>query len=204
MNERDMVYVLQDQLHTLFGNTIYDIATVDLLAYLNKSQTQLVKEKLQDFERTQYITDELRTLVIDANLGPTVVGTTTEITLPENYNVLVKHEVTVSSNCGTIKVPGLISKLEYIGKMLQDPFWKPIAEEPLYYIIGNKIIYEIPDNNFNIVSTKITYIKKEAQITISDVNGTVDIASELPSFLHEEIVSRARELIISDKQLNNK
>lgn len=204
MTAREIVYNLQNQLHNLFGDLIYDIKTVDLLHYLNKAQNHIIKERIQEFEQNQYLTDILRTLVKDSTLTPITNSKGYDITLPEDYIMLVKHECTTVNSCGTKVVPGLLTQLDDIGRLLKDPFWKPIAEEPLYYITGNKIIYEILNSSFTITNSKITYIKRESPITISQVNGASDITSELPSVIHEEIITLARELIIADKQLNNK
>lgn len=204
MTARELVYGLQEQLLNLFGEIIYDISSTDLLYYLNKAQNQLIKEKYQLFEQTQYISDELRTLVKEVDIVPTVTGTVTKSKLPDDYSILIKHKcTTIDSNCNSTKeVPGLIVQNDDIYQLLKDPFWKPTALEPLYYILGDNIIYEIPNNDFKISNTTISYIKKESSISLATVNNNDDITSELPEFVHLELISLSRELIIQDKQLN--
>lgn len=206
MTSRELVNGLQKQLFNLFGEIIYDIDTVDLLYYLNKAQTQLIKEKVQVFEETQYITDELRTLVKDSVITPTANTKGYETLLPSDYNILVKHECTTLSTtgCGTKTVAGILVQLDDVGSLLKDPFWTPINEEPLYYIINTKIFYEIPKSDFTITSSKLTYIKKESVIALANINNSIDVTSDLPEFIHEEIINLARQLIIADKQLNIK
>lgn len=201
---RQMINGLQDQLYELFGEIIYDISTTDLLYYLNLAQTQIIKEKVQVFEQTQYITDELRTLLKEEALTPITLSDRFVVELPTDYKILIKHRCTTSdSECGTKTVPGVLVQNDDIYQLLKDPFWKPIAREPLYYIFGNQIVYENPDSSFILSNTNISYIKEEAKINISLVDDTVDQNSELPEFIHDEIINIARNLIIRDKQLNN-
>lgn len=205
MTAREIVYGLQDQLVRLFGNVIYDIETSDLLYYLNKAQNDIIKDKVLFFEQTQYITDELRTLVKDEVIIPTVNQDKIISKLPNDYNILVKHRCSISSDdsCGDLRnVPGLLVKTDNIYQLLKDPFWKPSIDEPLYYILGDDIIYENPDLDLNISRSEITYIKQEDHISLSDINGVNDVDSELPEFIHDEIINRAKSLIIEDKQLN--
>lgn len=203
MNAREMVYSLQDQLYNLYGDLIYEIKTVDLLYYLNKSQNQLIKAKVPNFEINEYLRDELRTLVKETSTPLVPVGNATKVSidLPNDYNILVKHYCTTNNDCGVKRVSGFLTQLDDLEVLLKDPFWKPTSEEPIYYIINNKIVYEIPDSSFTITSSILTYIKKEQQIIIDLVTNTSNVDSELPDYLHEEIVDRARELIINDKQL---
>lgn len=202
MTAREMVYGLQDQLYNLFGDIIYDIKTVDLLYYLNKGQNQIIKSKVQNFEINEYLRDELRTLIKETTLTPTATSTKATITLPNDYNILVKHYCITSSSCGNKRAAGSIVQLDDLETLLKNPFWKPSAEYPIYYTINNSLIYEIPDSSFTITGSTITYVKKEQQIMIDLVTNTNDADSELPEYLHEEIVNIARELIINDKQLN--
>lgn len=201
MTARQITYGLQDQLFRLFGEVIYSIPTTDLLYYLNKAQNQLIKEKVQVFEQTQYITDELRTLLKEEDLMTTTLSDRIVADLPSDYNILIKHKVTTVGDCGTKTVPGVLVQNDDIYQLLKDPFWKPIAEEPLYYVFGNQIVYENPDSSFNISNVNISYIKQEQQINVSTVDDISDTDSELPEFVHDEIINIARELIITDKNL---
>lgn len=201
MTARQMIYGLQDQLFYLFGEVIYDVSTTDLLYYLNKSQNQIIKEKVQVFEQSQYITDELRTLLKEEDLAISTISGRILADLPSDYNILIKHKVITVGDCGTKTVPGVLVQNDDIYQLLKDPFWKPIAEEPLYYVFGNQIIYEIPDNSFSITGVNISYIKQENKINVSLVDDTMDVDSELPEFIHDEIINIARELIIKDKNL---
>ena len=204
MTVRQMVNGLQDQLYELFGEVIYDISTTDLLYYLNLAQTQIIKEKVQVFEQTQYITDELRTLLKEEDITPVELSDRFIAQLPADYKILIKHKCTASDEeCGTKTVPGVLVQNDDIYQLLKDPFWKPIAREPLYYIFGDQIVYENPDSSFILSNVNISYIKEEAKINISLVDETIDQDSELPLFIHDEIVSIAKNLVIRDKQLNN-
>lgn len=205
MTSRELVYGLSSQIQTLFGDVALSIKTIDYLYYLNKAQTKFINEHVKIFEQKQYITDILRTLVKDSGtITPTGSSNKRIVNLPNDYKILEKHSCTISTaGCDDGKeVPGILVQIDDIGQLKKDPFWKPIATEPLYYIMGDTIVYEIPDQNFDITGTQITYIKKESLITLSNVNGSSDITSELPEHTHETIIDIARELIIGDKQLN--
>ena len=62
----------------------------------------------------------------------------------------------------------------------KDPFWKPISDEPLYYIRGDIIIYET-DGSFEVNSTKLTYIKNPIHMRLGTqyTNPTTDISWEI-------------------------
>lgn len=205
MTPREHVYGLSSQIRNLFGDIALTIKTVDYLYYLNKAQTLFINEHIKIFEQKQYITDILRTLVKDSGtIIPTGSSNKRIVNLPNDYKILEKHSCTISAaGCNNNKtVPGILVQIDDIEQLKKDPFWKPISIEPLYYIMGNTIVYEIPNGDFDITGTQITYIKKESAITLSDVNGSIDTPSELPEHTHESIIDIARELIIGDKQLN--
>lgn len=203
MTSREMLYGLRLQLDLLFDNSIKYISDVDLLYYLNKSQEKLIKDKLIFFEQNQIITDELRTLLVEPEPLSPIKDKDKFITiLPSDYKILAKHKCRSNSSCGSKMVPGILVRADSIYIHLKNPFRKPTPEEPLYYLLGNTIVYEDPEGVLDIKETDITYIKQQEDIQVSGVNSQEDVSSELPEFVHEEIIDLAKALVIEDKQLN--
>ena len=136
--------------------------------WLNKAQIELVNElaypenpQKKGFEHGERRIDELREITVPSlALTPVKVGTDYEITLPNDYFHLVRHRCEVSSISGlkTLEVGGIQTDHDTINVWKINPFWEPIFEEPLYYILGNKIVYETM-GNYKVNKTKLTYIK---------------------------------------------
>ena len=171
--------------------------------WLNKAQDRIVKYKVfgnnptrTSFEETQKRIDDLRTIVKDSSpIVPTSSGNISYITLPDDYKFLVRHRALIN----TKTVTGVQVSHDSIGVFLEDPFWEPIAEEPLYYFLGNTIVYETK-GNFNITSTVLTYIKKYAKIQYGSqyTSPTTDINTELPEEVHQEILDLAISMVLEN------
>lgn len=169
--------------------------------WLNKAQERFVKQRMfgnnlykTTFEETEKRIDDLRTIVKKESIVPTVTGQIYLRPLPNDYLYLVRHQcTTVSPLCGTKVVGGLQVKNDEINTLKKNPFERPTNEEPLYYIEGNNIVYELVDNSFTIADSNITYVKIPRPIT----NGSEYIVSEavseceLPEHTHGEILDIA-------------
>jgi hypothetical protein len=83
--------------------------------------------------------------------------------------------------------------------LLRDPFWKPISEEPLFYLQGNDVIYE-QVVGFTIISTTLNYIKKPIQIRLGTEYVTIDtdVTSELDEATHSEILDIAVAMVLEN------
>jgi len=176
--------------------------------WLNKAQDRFVKQRAfgnnlfrTTFEETEKRIDDLRTIVKKQQVGPSLSGQIYTSQLPSDYLYLVRHQCTTSSPlCGIKVVGGLQVKNDDINNRKKNPFEKPTNEEPLYYIEGNNIIYEMVDDSFTITNTNITYIKKPTPIT----NGTEYIVPEavsqceLPEHTHNEILDIAISMVLEN------
>lgn len=176
--------------------------------WINKSIGRFVKERTypknpnqKGFEETQKRIEDLRTLVVQSsNLIPTLTGTEYTITLPTDYLYLVRHKCTTAdSTCGEKNVGGILTKEEFINQMIKDPFWKPTAEEPLYYFLGNTIVYETL-GTFVLNNTKLTYIKQPAVVRLGTdyQTPTTDIQCDLPEQSHQEILDIAISMFLEN------
>src|SRR5690606_11834739 len=112
---------------------------------------------------------------------PTKVGSVYEIDLPNDYFHLVRHRCNVSNltQTKTLEVGGIQTQQDTLNVWNQNPFWEPILEEPLFYILGNKLYYETRDN-FIVNSTKLTYLRfpNKMQLGTAYSNPIVDIECE--------------------------
>lgn len=176
--------------------------------WLNKAQDQLVYDcvepndpKDKSFEETQDELEKIRTIVIESpNITPTVSGTKYTSILPADYLYRLRHRcTTVDTNCGTKNVGGILAKQLYLNNMLKDPFWKPSAEEPLYYILGNTIKYETL-GLFTIVGTQLTYVKNPINMKLGSqyISPSTDVNCELPEYSHSEVLARAISMILEN------
>lgn len=176
--------------------------------WLNKGQDRFVKQRAfgnnytgKSFEQNEKRIDDLRTIVKQSVLiNSTNVGTDYFVTLPTDYQFLFRHRCnTTDSLNGTQLVSGIQTDQDEINVFLIDPFWKPIFNEPLYYILGNNIIYETK-GNFSVDSALLTYIKKYAKIQYGSIysSPTTDIQCELPIHTHQEILDISISLVLEN------
>lgn len=176
--------------------------------WLNKAQHRFIREKLypqnpnlKGFEETQQKIDELRILIKETvELTPATTETKYTIDLPNDYLYLVRHRCkTTDSICGTKKVGGILTKQEFLNQMLKNPFWKPSAEEPLYYFIGDTIVYESL-GNYVLVSTNLTYIKTPVKIQYGSeyIIPTTDVNCELSDDVHQDILNMTVSMLLEN------
>lgn len=176
--------------------------------WLNKAQDRFVKQRAfgnnrtgKSFEEDEKRIDDLRTIVIRSSaLSATTLGTDYIVNLPEDYLYLFRHKCTTnSSKYGTNIVSGVQTTQDEINIFQQDPFWQPVALEPLYYLIGNTIVYETT-GNFSVVSANITYINIYNRIQYGTIyiSPTTDIQCELPIHTHQEIVDIAIAMMLEN------
>ena len=174
--------------------------------WLNKAQDVFVKSrafgnnlKREGFEETQKRIDDLRTIVKKATIIPTKTGNEYTNVLPNDYLYLVRHQCTVvSANCGTKLVGGNQVRHDALNMLVEDPFWKPSKDEPLYYFEGN--LKQLGQSTFNITETLITYIRKYNRIQYGTqyIDPLIDSNCELPEHTHEEIVSIAVSMVLEN------
>lgn len=174
--------------------------------WLNKAQDVFVKSrafgnnlKKEGFEETQKRIDDLRTIVKKTSVTPAKTGNEYINVLPNDYLYLVRHQCTVvSQSCGTKVVGGNQVRHDALNMLVEDPFWKPDKDEPLYYFEGDLI--QLGASDFNITNTALTYIRKynKLQHGTAYIQPTTDIDCELPEHTHQEIVSLAANMVLEN------
>lgn len=176
--------------------------------WLNKAQDRFVKSRAfgnnlykTSFEETEKRIDDLRVIVVQATRTPSLVGTTYSTTLPTDYLFLMRHQCyTTDSGCSTPElVSGIQVKSDEINILTKDPFWQPISEEPLFYIMGTSIVYET-DGSFVITNTVLTYIRQYNRFQHGTIyiSPTIDITTELPAETHQEIIDIAVTMLLEN------
>ena len=152
------------------------------------------------FEYNQKRIDELRELVKPYEVTTTQNLTEFVIELPNDYRHLVRHECVTQKDQTTKLVSGIITKHDYINMQKRDPFWKPILEEPLYYIRGNEVIYET-DGTFAVNSAKLTYIKNPIHMRLGTeyTNPTTDISWEITSpYVIHQLINKTVNMMLEN------
>lgn len=179
--------------------------------WLNKAQMEVVNElahpdidpNKKGFEHGERRIDELKDIVITSlPITPVVEGDTFKSNLPNDYFRLVRHRCKVTSLSGlkTSEVGGIQSTLDQMNVLRVNPFWEPIFEEPLFYIQGNKIIYET-NSNFTVDSTILTYLKtpRKMQYGSTYSNPTVDVNCEFTSEdMQYRIINKAVSMLLEN------
>lgn len=175
--------------------------------WLNKGYQQHVEDTAYPiqqgkipFEQTQKRIDELREIVKSETIATTTIGTNYLTQLPNDYNHLVRHQCRTLVNNISNLVSGIETNQDKINIQLKDPFWKPIPNEPLYYIIDNAIVYETK-GDFQIVESYLTYIKSlvkmrlGSQYTIPSTDIDCEISSE---YVQHQIINRAVNMMLEN------
>lgn len=177
--------------------------------WLNKAQERFVKSRAfgnnmfrTSFEETEKRIDDLRTIVIQSDpITPTVIGTIYNSELPDDYRYLFRHQCsTTNQRCSTPDlVAGIQVKNDEINILAKDPFWEAITSEPLFYILGNNIVYETK-GNFIVTGTILTYIRNYAQFQYGSqyIDVTDDTVTELPLHTHQEIVDLTVSMLLEN------
>lgn len=173
--------------------------------WLNKAQDRIVKSRAfgnnqfkTTFEETEKRIDDLRTIVKQSSaIAPTSSGNIYSTTLPTDYKFLVRHQC--ATNSLSTLVGGVQVDNDELNILLKDPFWSPDAIQPLFYIMGNSIVYETK-GAFTVTNTVLTYIKQYNKIQYGTqyINPTTDINTELPEHLHQEILDIAISMTLEN------
>lgn len=152
------------------------------------------------FEYNQKRIDELKDLIKFHRANTTQNLTEFVIELPNDYRHLVRHECITTKGNTSKTVSGIITKQDYINLQKKDPFWKPIASEPLYYIMGNELIYET-DGSFSVDNATLTYIKQPVHMQLGSeyTSPTIDISWEITSeYVQHQIINRCVSMMLEN------
>lgn len=176
--------------------------------WLNEAQNRIVKTRYsgvnakgESFEQTQKRTDDLRTLVVESTIIPTI-GTVKPnsfvASLPADYMFALGEEVTISyinplTSIAETKRGGITDcTTDTYSRQVKDPY----SEHVLHYESASPLrlfredsVDIITDGNYDIDSYYLRYMK---------LPGTISLTSdcELPTHIHTEIVTEATKLFL--------
>lgn len=175
--------------------------------WLNKAQEIYIEDTAYPmnpnkiaFEQTQKRIDELKDLVKPATITATQSGTNYLTQLPNDYKHLVRHECKTVKNGKSEIVSGIITTQDKINLQKKNPFWTPIVDEPLYYILGNSIVYETL-NRFNIEQSYLWYIKEPIKMKLGSeyTDISIDVDCEIKSeYVQHRIIDIARSMMLEN------
>lgn len=177
--------------------------------WLNKSYNIYVEETAYPttegkipYEVTQKRIDELREIVIpDYSIIPTLNSKGEYVSkLPNDYKHLTRHTCITEFEGKELIVSGIITNQDKFNLQYKDPFWTPIPEEPLYYIVGDNIVYNTK-GKFKIKETFITYIKQTPNMRLGThySNPTTDVDCAISSeFVQHMIINNAVNMILEN------
>lgn len=182
----------------------------------------------EGFEQNQKIIDELKPLVkkneelsasfVSAN-GAITGSMAFRATFPQDLMYLISYrcEVEYPANKDDVLSNGTITsgqttrkilsnsrfvQLDDNYKLLKDPFNKPRKQSPLVDINQNNIdIYT--DGSFIINKVFINYIKQPKKIIFNSSGDSGNQDCELPTFVHEDIVELAVNLLLKSRSKFN-
>ena len=159
-----------------------------------------VHEGKLPFEYNQKRIDELRELVRTYRGMATKDGTNFVIKLPNDYRHLVRHECYTDKNGKINLVSGIITKHDYINIQKKNPFWKPVSYEPLYYIIGDDLVYET-NGDFDVTESILSYIKNPIHMKLGSEYSepSEDVSWEITStYAIHQIINRAVSMMLEN------
>lgn len=177
--------------------------------WLNKGQERFVKSRAfgnnyfkTGFEQSEKRMDDLREILVQSTpITPSSSSNIFSSNLPDDYMFLMRHQChSLCSDCDTpMLVPGIQTTQDEMNILLRDPFWSPIAYDPLFYIMGNSIVYET-DGSFSIVDTILIYLRKYNKIQLGSqyVDPTDDVDCELAEHTHQEILDMSIEMVLEN------
>jgi len=150
-----------------------------VLLMLNKAALKLTKEKYffninrgiasndrEGFQKNQYSTDELNSLVVTASINA-VNGVAP---LPSDYLFHVRHSVIIkrADNSETVSHTPKLQKIDNLGEVYSDPFNKPNEVEPVSFFSDNYIQSDAGTGN-TVTKILFNYLKKPEEITLTSV-----------------------------------
>lgn len=183
--------------------------------WLNKAIKRMVKQRYTgnnftgtSFEQTQKRIDDLRLVTYypqNADGSPiilpvTQVGENYYQQLPNDYWYLVRLDITTQvGNCIADAQPGSQVKQDTVNTIQEDPFNRSYSEIPVYYIIGNNIVFPT-DNSFVILGTTPYYIQRPVAVQLGSQYQVVstDINCNLSDQIHDEIVDTAVVMLLEN------
>lgn len=127
-----------------------------------------------------------------------VIQVTSDTLTPDTVTFVTNSFTNTYRTSTSVKqFPNRLTKTEDLYEVLRGSFTKPVKESPVSTLEENKLIVF---NNSSFILTKIyiSYIRKPRLVSLS-----LNINSELPSNVHEEIISEVSKAIASYIETRN-
>jgi hypothetical protein len=208
----------------LFFDDVNDQSLPDFLGeeidiLLNEAQIRYVKSQYDEFQKTQRITDSIRSIVGTFNLKRVTGFTdrfdlgvlytneaqTVDSTKKYWYNLRTVPKIAYTPIGSSIVYTKYVdncylARIDYLSKFSSDPFNKSKYDYPILYFEGTSLVI-VTDNTFTCDNIKITCIFEPRKISLGS-NQT----SDLPAVVHSEIVQLAVAIgleSVESKRLQN-
>ena len=208
-----MIIAFTQILESRSGYIAPELYTGDMFYWINEAIREQVEASFRQFEQSQRITDDIRTLVIEelaiatSHTAPSFTSDylIDRIDFPADYLYLLNHssELRVANsgdfdytvtlgkrepNAGytdysTVRKRNKVAQHDDIHIMMRDPFNRTTSEFPLSTVSENGINV-YTDSTFIVNQVIVSYLTQPAE-----VSDAVD--SDLPVFLHRKLVEMA-------------
>lgn len=163
--------------------------------WLNFALNEIVKVRYKEFEKNEKRREDIRTLVT------TLTGSGATVAIPSNFMFALSLKGTFDVvECGISKVvERFIRPIQHddVNKIKGDPFNSPSNFHPIY--TSTEISYEI-DSDSSPSAWTLTYIREPVPIDGTN-NGSQ--SSNLPKYMHEEVVNVAVRKILGSIEKQN-
>lgn len=197
MNIEEMHIDFKRKLNKVDSEKYRNFRPQEIDLYLNEAQEILIKQKLDRFEVTQKLIDDLRPLLVkheeDTNqpLTPTVVGNSYIFDLtglgtvgsytPSEYKYLyhIRSIVTATKDaCGEKDLIIRITQSDDLSEALVSKFYSPSYEwREAPGVFSDNKLYVYSDGTFTITELKLDYIKRPVRMAnpnaIKNSSGTI-------------------------------
>lgn len=225
MNIQTMQLEFRQASDKLESSVLSDLLPENIDYLLNEAISRYVKMNYLEYEKTGKDFTDIRTLVvthypavsINTNEVNTYILDLSTIYTDEANTILstdlfwfyIRGRVkTNKTNCNSQYVFYRVYQHDDIDQVLLNPFKKPILTDPVAYIEGNNFML-LTDGTFTIDKSKVTYIKKPAEVRYGSLYPTPvsNIDCDLPESTHKEIVALAVNIgleELSDPRLQTK
>ena len=203
--------------HTLDVLEIRDMASYDVMSFLNQAQNDIITDKYihKQYNDLRPITTSIETNTFDSTYSTGVTGTkvvdlksiTDYLYFLRSQSKMVRaYAPTVSSATYVANIPIEYSTLLFFESNGSN---RPIFKNPKEIIEGDFLVV-LPDYYTTISYIDVIYVRIPLELTLDTPTSTTTNTCELPAYLHQVIVDRAVELSMEtinrkelDKSKNN-
>ena len=184
---------------------------------LNKynSKTNILKE---GFEQTDKRTFDLGELVMTNSFTPNAVSNlnftngrfftmpNTLLVNPTDYSdvfwIPVYEEVVTDSTCPSEDIEVRRMSYQEYAVNKKNPFRRPSSNRVIRLKVDDRRVELLTDGSFNITNYKVRYIKKPTPIDL--VNSLTTTVSQLPDYMHRELLYETVKFAFKDTDQFNK